>query len=308
MTDLKLAPRDFMPALTTAEAVQRYNALVEFVRTVMRRDTDFGVIPGTQKPTLLKPGAEKLCTLFGLRPQFELIDSEKNWEKGFFYFHYRCLLIRNGDIIASGEGSCNSREKKYRWRYVPEFKATDDEKANAIRRENKESKNGRPYVMLVLENAEPFDLVNTIQKIGQKRALIAAVLIGVNASEFFTQDIEDMIIESDWREAPAPTSAPADESDAPPALTPTPKPTNGAQTEAPQRKTASITGVDSARWQSLCRQLAEKHPHYARNGQPDFFHILGAALKEGFAEVNNANMEAVIEAISIRAAQKDEQK
>jgi hypothetical protein len=36
--------------------------------------------------------------------------------------------------------------------------------------------------------------VNTIQKMAQKRALIAATLLAVNGSEFFTQDIEDRII------------------------------------------------------------------------------------------------------------------
>src|ERR671938_678900 len=40
-------------------------------------------------------------------------------------------------------------------------------------------------------NPDIADQVNTIQKIGQKRSLVAAVLIAVNASEFFTQDIED---------------------------------------------------------------------------------------------------------------------
>jgi hypothetical protein len=33
--------------------------------------------------------------------------------------------------------------------------------------------------------------VNTIQKMAQKRALIAATLLAVNASEFFTQDLEE---------------------------------------------------------------------------------------------------------------------
>lgn len=37
-----------------------------------------------------------------------------------------------------------------------------------------------------------YDAVNTIQKMAQKRALIAAVLIAANASEFFTQDVEDL--------------------------------------------------------------------------------------------------------------------
>ena len=37
----------------------------------MTKDTDYGVVPGTgTKPTLLKPGAEKLPTFFGLAPVF----------------------------------------------------------------------------------------------------------------------------------------------------------------------------------------------------------------------------------------------
>ncbi|HYY58986.1 MAG TPA: hypothetical protein VE842_16775, partial [Pyrinomonadaceae bacterium] len=42
-------------------------------------------------------------------------------------------------------------------------------------------------------NAEIADQVNTIQKMGQKRSLIAATLLAVNASEFFTQDVEDFV-------------------------------------------------------------------------------------------------------------------
>lgn len=42
-----------------------------------------------------------------------------------------------------------------------------------------------------IPNPDIFDLVNTIDKMGQKRALIAATLIAVNASEFYTQDVED---------------------------------------------------------------------------------------------------------------------
>jgi hypothetical protein len=35
------------------------------------------------------------------------------------------------------------------------------------------------------------DVVNTIQKMAQRRALVAATLIATSASEFFTQDVED---------------------------------------------------------------------------------------------------------------------
>src|ERR687883_2127730 len=90
----------FMPALSVQQAVDRFNTVVEFVRTVMREGVDYGVIPGTDKPTLLKPGAEKLCTLFGLSSRFHLIRSVEDWQgsehngEPFFYYLYRCQLCR----------------------------------------------------------------------------------------------------------------------------------------------------------------------------------------------------------------------
>lgn len=188
----------FMPVLTMQEAQRRLNALKQFVRENMRRDVDYGIIPGTgEKPTLLKPGAEKLCTFFGLRSAFEIVEHTQDWEKGFFNYWYKCRLFRGEQCIAEGEGSANSLERKYRWRMVPLFRATDEERSRAVREETRRSKDGRAYKMLVLENEDPYTQVNTLQKMAQKRALIAATLIAVNASEFFTQDIEDMVVESD---------------------------------------------------------------------------------------------------------------
>src|SRR5205085_1753732 len=45
-------------------------------------------------------------------------------------------------------------------------------------------------------NPDIADQVNTIQKMAQKRALVAATLLAVNASEFFTQDLEDMYVDA----------------------------------------------------------------------------------------------------------------
>ena len=42
-----------------------------------------------------------------------------------------------------------------------------------------------------IHNPDIADVVNTVQKMAQKRSLVAATLLAVNASEFFTQDIED---------------------------------------------------------------------------------------------------------------------
>lgn len=213
-----------MPALSIQDAVRRYNAVIEFTKTVMKPDKDYGTIPGTNKPTLLKPGAEKLCSLFALVPEFELADRILDFDKGLFYFQYRCKLYRDGALVGTGVGSCNSREVKYRYRNVAENKASAEDKASAIRTETKNGKYGT-YKVYVIENREPFDLVNTLDKMAQKRALIAATLITTNASEFFTQDVEDMgFIEGEFSEvepepkkkaAPAPAQ-PAGNSTPPP--------------------------------------------------------------------------------------------
>ena len=140
-----------------ASTAQHYQTMIAFVTAQMKKGIDYGIIPGTKKPTLLKPGAEKLCRLFSLRPSYELIHFITDFDKPLFHYHYRCTLVRQGEMVGQGDGSCNSREKKY-------------EK----------------------QKYKIFDLTNTVCKIAQKRALVAAVLSSCGASEFFTQDIEEM--------------------------------------------------------------------------------------------------------------------
>ena len=36
------------------------------VKQKLERDVDFGVIPGTKQPSLMKAGAEKICMAYGL--------------------------------------------------------------------------------------------------------------------------------------------------------------------------------------------------------------------------------------------------
>src|ERR1043165_6345922 len=69
----------FMPAMSIESAVERYNAVTEFVSRVLRSDVDYGVIPGPEKRTLLKPGAEKLTTFFGLSTRFHLLERTEDW-------------------------------------------------------------------------------------------------------------------------------------------------------------------------------------------------------------------------------------
>ena len=201
------------PALAREYGVEylreRYQMLVQAAKQVLRDGVDYGVIPGTEKPTLLKPGAEKLATLFGLRPHFELLDKIEDWDNGFFYYRYRCTLVnRYGESVGNAEGSANTKEKRYRWRYIPVWKATENDKARAVRIEERKDKHGRKYKVYVLENDDPYTLVNTVQKVALKRALVAAVLVTTGASEFFTQDLEDVADDTHAPEAPEPAPAP----------------------------------------------------------------------------------------------------
>src|ERR1044072_1373244 len=207
----------FMPAMSIESAVERYNAVTEFVSRVLRSDVDYGVIPGTDKRTLLKPGAEKLTTFFGLSTRFQVLERIEDWTgeqnggEPFFYYLYRCQLFRGDVLIAEGDASCNSRETKYRWREAkracPACGQTEiikgrEEFGGGWTCWKKQGGCGAKYPDgdQTIEsqqtgrvfNPDIADQVNTIQKMSQKRSLVGAGLLPVNASEFFTQDVEDM--------------------------------------------------------------------------------------------------------------------
>jgi len=110
------------PVMDLATAKARLAQFQEFVAGYMVPEEDFGIIPGTAKPTLLKPGADKLCEIYGLSDEFEIIAeySREDWTMipPLFDYTIRCTLRskRTGALAATGLGSCNSYEGKYRWR------------------------------------------------------------------------------------------------------------------------------------------------------------------------------------------------
>jgi hypothetical protein len=192
------------------ESLVKQVALIQDVMSKVMKDGEhYGKIPGTNKPTLLKPGAEKLCMVFRLEPDYEIIREFR--EDAFIAYTVKCTLkhIPTGQTIASGVGSCNSREEKYRWRYneTPTDKQVPKEYWDARKNGNsKEMKrligegmrtvkvDGVWYVAnsQKVENDNPWDLDNTIMKMACKRALVAATLNATAASDIFAQDVEDL--------------------------------------------------------------------------------------------------------------------
>lgn len=134
------------------------NKITQFqqvIQKTLHQGHDFGIIPGTDKPTLLKPGAEKILMMMGLRSEFEIADSTRDFDKGFFQYQVRCRLIRGDMLITEGLGACNTRERKYL-------------------------------------KMDPYTMDNTVLKMAKKRALVDAALLVASLSDVFTQDIEDI--------------------------------------------------------------------------------------------------------------------
>lgn len=230
-TATETSPYAIMPVFDFEMAAARRQAIVDYTKRMMKAGTDYGVIPGTgDKPTLLKPGAEKLASLFGLSTHFETVAQEMDWtgaghgDEPFFYIQYRCTLLRGDLVVGQGIGSCNSWEKKYRYRrgerVCPEcgqptiIKGKAEygggwlcfaKKGGCGHKFADDDRRITAQEIGQVKNPDPADIVNTIDKMAQKRALVAAVLIAVNASELFTQDVEDYtdIVEGDWSPAPA---------------------------------------------------------------------------------------------------------
>lgn len=196
-------------ALSFAEMAMRVTQLDQFYREVMQDGTDYGKIPGTDKPTLYQPGAQLLDQIFGYVPTFEVTRSSViDWDRPIPFFHYviLCRLIsrRSGETVAEGIGSCNSHEDKYRWRNAKPA-CPDCGKELFRSKQNPEwfcwrSRGGCGTTVALnaagpagkVENEDTASLENTISKMAQKRAHVAATLNATGASRIFTQDIEDL--------------------------------------------------------------------------------------------------------------------
>jgi hypothetical protein len=211
-----------------ASAKQRLQELQAFVREVMVEGEDYGPIPGTEKPALLKPGAEKLCEIYGLIQAPEVVTRIEDWDAPFFHYEIRCNLVskRTGRTIGTGFGSCNSHEPKYRWR-IAERKCPLCDQASVIR--GKEEYGGgwicfrkkggcgakfpddSPEILDQttgrVANEDAAGLVNTLLKMAKKRALVDAVLSVTRSSGLFTQD-EDVHQDEQRTDRPPPPPPP----------------------------------------------------------------------------------------------------
>jgi hypothetical protein len=293
-----LAVRDDQPMVLDIRralpmAVEQFKTIREFVKDVLveskpadeqkgtpAKDGDYGTVPGIAKPFLFKSGAEKIAALFGYAPVYVTLEKVEDFgsANGFFFYRYRCDLIskKSGVVMGSGIGSCNSKEDRYRWTNTDRVCPNCGKSAIIKGRTeygggwlcfakkggcgNKWPDGAKEIEGQSTERVEreAFSLVNTIDKMAQKRALVAAVLIGTGTSALFTQD-EETVEVSDRASTAKPatvtaTSKPAEAKAAP--ASDTWRPANGHEFNAMFRKPdgKNKKGVDlpkGCRWQKV---------------------------------------------------------
>ncbi len=181
------------PIASIQQWAERRRAFNEFVNTQLRENVDFGKVPGTDKATLLKPGAEKILQMYGCAVMLDAVKRDQEPETGYLYIEFmaKAVSIQTGQIVAMGVGACSSWESKYRWRWewwndkgLPDM-AGGWEKFT--KRNNTVSWRRR------MENRDLIDQWNTVIKMAKKRALVDLALTISGASEKFTQDVEDQV-------------------------------------------------------------------------------------------------------------------
>ena len=208
-----LIEQPMMPAMGIQE-LQRQVALIDqALGAVMKKKVHYDIIPGTDKPCLLKPGAEKICLLFQLSPEIEV--KEKELADGHREYSVTCRLIHRGTGILAGAGIglCTTMESKYRYRHadavdtgilVPKIywdaKNSGDvmEMTRVLGKGNSAKKNATGMWTIhkrgegKVENPDIADVYNTVLKMAKKRAHVDATLTATAASDMFFQDLEDM--------------------------------------------------------------------------------------------------------------------
>ena len=175
------------PIAPPADVIAVQNETRAFIAAALKQGRDYGIIPGVAKKSLFQPGAERVCTGYGVYPTFRIIEQEIDhvreipWRKvkakyewangkkgkrigedvtdgvslGLYRFVVECTLIEraSGNTVCTAIASASTLEAKYIDR--------------------------------------PREAENTVLQMAEKRAYVRATRTAFGLSEEFTQDVED---------------------------------------------------------------------------------------------------------------------
>jgi len=264
--------------LTAVQVRAQVNLIQEVMKSVMQDGQHYGVIPGAgSKPTLLKPGAEKLMLTFQLSPDLAVEDLSTS---DAHRYRVTCRICdRTGNFLGAGLGEASSNEEKYKWRAAVCPEEFDETPEDRKRKKWKKGYGGGAAQAIKQIRTEPADIANTILKMAKKRALVDAALTVTGASDIFTQDIEDMPPEMFTRKDAVPEKPPLKE---PTRKAPTEKTSqaelsasclindvthkDGKKKDGTEYRVYAITGEDGTKYATFSETFADLAQWAKENG------------------------------------------
>lgn len=205
-------PEGWMPMpLPVHSIIARSKALDEIIEKIFEDGVHYGLIPGTKGKRLHKPGVDAICGAFCFRPDFTP-DPGNVQGSDFINITMRCDLVHipSGRIVGTGIGNCNSREEKYRWKPGSGKPVCPECGVDAVWKSRQEpgyfcwrQKGGcgakfpddAPEIVSQKTerqaNDNAWDQLNTILKMAQKRAAMAAVIPACGLSNRFSAGDEE---------------------------------------------------------------------------------------------------------------------
>jgi hypothetical protein len=155
----------------------------EVMRAVLVEGTDYGKIPGVERPSLFKSGAEWLLKWAGFGHRLEPVEIERDDLGRKAGCTYRCtvvLLQEPSVVVSTCDGYAGYDEDRF-CQTVEQLEAKERANAAKYRRPARPEKWAQEY-------RAPY---NAVLKMAQKRAMVGATLQACAASGLFTQDVED---------------------------------------------------------------------------------------------------------------------
>jgi hypothetical protein len=200
---LRASPGGLAFAYSPEQLKAQMAALMEMRKAVLVQGTDFDTIPGTNKPSLYKPGAEKLVMVAGLavhedsHVERNAVTGEREGLTARYTMlrpmpgaRWKCGLCGEeveGIPVGQSEGYAGYDEDRF-------YKSAALARADA---ESRERFNAQKYERSVnpakWDNVEEYRAPwNSVLKMAQKRGFVGTTLNALSASGLFTQDVEDV--------------------------------------------------------------------------------------------------------------------
>ena len=174
------------PISTPKEVMEAQAEVREFVKAALEDGKDYGIIPGIKKPSLLKPGAEKVTIGFGCYARYRIVEQEIDHDRKVTYHKTKRIYNNKTRDDRSYREEEASGESVGLYRYVVE--------CDIVHRDSGAVVGNCIGVCSTMEKKyvdRPRECENTALKIAEKRAHVGAVLNAFGLSEEFTQDVED---------------------------------------------------------------------------------------------------------------------